>query len=248
MSKDISTKQAVYILIGVALVASIGAYIYVTFSSSSDDKSPRVPDGYYKTSSKENENEIVHKFEKTPPKKVKPVQTSEQTFARYLDALPEAEKIVGVEFKSLFKSRQNAQLYADYTGLMARAKENTSNIVKSDAEMKEINTKDSVSNIDDIETFSAGPDARLNPTKNNDDISAGMKVDLMDSIKLNGTFQRSGLGDVQYGALISTFKGSKRVIKGDYLSEDIVVVNVTSNKLVVKNNGELRTFRLDGSI
>ena len=130
MSKSVSAKQTILV---VGILAAIGAgagFVYPMMNA--EKAAPTIPDGYNKVNSSETSTEIVHEFVKPAPKKEEAVQTAEQSFERYQNALPEDEKIVGNEYKSLYKSRQNAQLYADYTALMARAKENTSRIKELD--------------------------------------------------------------------------------------------------------------------
>lgn len=255
MSKVESKKQAIIAIAVIAVIALVVGYVY----PQSEQKRPNysIPDGFVKGESKVKENEIIHEFSKPAPDKQIPKQSHEQTFERYINALPAKERAEGIEFKTLFSNRQNAQMYADYTGLMARASENKAKIAKNIVEAAEINSEKSKTEETSVEiipnhlqdtnkAFKAdGSPSNSNvATYKEEDISLSDR--LLDSIIFRGTYKRRKDSNSTYGALIKLNGKSKRVTAGQTIAADLKVLKVNEFSIVVKSLNKERTFSSEG--
>ena len=243
MNKDVTVKQGVAIL-ALLSVMGVGAGYYYDSPANNVSVAP-VPDGYSKSKSTENNGEIVHEFTKAPPKKAIPNQTSDESFARYMDALPESEVVAGLEFKSLYKSRQNAQLFADYTSLMARAKENQAKIAKSDIDIKVGGNTLTEPN---IEVFGNKEELAISDIKEVETSVGQASDETIETVILKGVYANYDNNNdfISYGAYIRFNGKSRRVSTGAVVANNLSVVKINKTNIVLQSLTKTRTLELEG--
>lgn len=258
MSQAASKKQIILVAAAVAIVA-LGT---ASFYSQSEQKRPSytIPEGYVKGDSIEKESEIIHEFNKPAPTKKIPTQSHEQSFERYLNALPAKERAEGVEFKTLFINRQNAKMYADYTTLMARASENKAKIAKNKLEGDEMESeteKNAEASVQIISQTAKTSPAELSTgnfesseNRKYDEDHVSMSDRLLETIVFRGTYKRrtSQHTTSNYGAIIMFNGKSKRVTSGQVLASDLKVLKVNEYSIVVKSKTQERTFSSEGGV
>lgn len=88
--------------------ASISMFVH---AESAAEPQVKAPDGYVKQDSQmTGENSVTHTYSKPSPQKAVAQQTPGQTFARYIDALPQDRRSEGIQYRELLENKQNAEM------------------------------------------------------------------------------------------------------------------------------------------
>ena len=232
------------IIVGTSLAVGVGAfalfYLDVLGTGTGSPKSTNslnVPSGYAHESTQQQGSETVHNFKKAPPREAVPVQDSELVYQRYLDGLPtKLDQVIGQEFRTLSVSLQNAQLYADTTGLIRQGKENLKTLNELETSRKEEVKKH------ELQQGSGALVVDYNAGKSGSDVVPDQRDkgrSELDKLDLEGVV---GGEAGEYAIFIDGLGRFHEPVEGAAFGNGFVLESLTQNKAVVSEGEQQRIF------
>lgn len=230
-------KSTITVLICIGGLVVFGLWYLGLIGGEKNTKSAlSVPDGYTHLKSETNKNETVHTFKKAQPKAGAISQTADQTYARYMQSLPDTlDKAIAQEFRTLNISLQNARLYADTTGLIRQGRENMNqlNQLKEKQNEQEKEQAMAQNNVGFLVDENQRPNVEFQQQ------SIMPKKASIDDVILEGVV---GSGDGYYAVLKDT-KGNTFTLKpGQTFDGRMLVKSVNTKEVVIKDGAEERTI------
>ena len=232
------------IIVGTSLAIGVSAfglsYLGLLGSDGGSQQTTRslnVPSGYAHESTQQQGSETVHNFNKTPPREAVTVQDSELVYQRYLNGLPtKLDQAIGQEFRTLSVSLQNAQLYADTTGLIRQGKENLKTLNELETSRKKEVKKH------ELQQGSGALVVDYN-TDNNASDSAPVQREQgrseLDKLDLEGVV---GGEAGEYAIFVDGLGRFHEPVEGATFGNGFVLESLTKNKAVVSEGDQQRIF------
>jgi hypothetical protein len=229
----------------VALAVSSALLVPVV---SADDQI-KAPDGYVKKGTKTRGNVITHTYVKPAPPMGVVSQDADQAYARYIDALPKAEREQGIEFKTLYTSRQNAKMHADITTYILRSAENRAKIKSLENGNQQSSNGTSIKSVSSNSVPGQVKPSKVVTTEQSKTVDltsvedrkpvVNKNTNIINSVEIDGIFSINRDDEKKYAARVILDGVVYNVVTGSRIKNKILVASVSQDGVILEQ-GEFR--------
>lgn len=239
----IKDKKQIAMAVSFVLLLSTASGAISFVQAKSNQVVPETPpDGYALVDSVKDGNNITHTYEQPGPAKVIATQSPDETFAKYIDALPPERTEEGVLYRQLLSNSQNMKLAVQLAQLEVAKREAEADLARAETRLKEISAEtqnNTVTTLGD-QMLAAQQQALASGSQVNESTTNADYNGVLDLLVVQGVF----LSGQRYVARIMLPDGNAVTAPDNSKINGGISVKAYDNRVVLSKGENSRTIHL----